>query len=411
MAAIEFQNVTKRYQIAAGTSLRDLITAMPRRLLRSGAENGRHFLALDSVNFAVERGEVLGIIGHNGAGKTTILKLLSRVTRPTAGQIRVDGRLSALIELGAGFHPDLSGRENIYLNGAILGLKKKEIDAQFDSIVAFSGLERFLEMPVKRYSSGMYVRLGFAVAIHVEPEVLLVDEVLAVGDMAFQRRCLDKIRDLRARGATVVFVSHHMRTVESLCDRALWMERGKVRALGDLKAIVAAYTDEQNRVFALGGPADSHSPERRGTGEVQFTSVRLLDEAGRPADSFGMGGRLTLELGYRAKQPVPAPSFDVALYADNGARVSTATTRLSGCTPDVLAGEGTVRCVFDPLPLTPGGYSLTVAIFDQDDLMMYDQWYRAAHFLVEMTPNPNVRWQLEQDEHGVVYLPPQWEFR
>lgn len=410
-SVIQFQNVTKRYRIGGGQgSLREALTGLQKRLAAS--RNGRaeqSFLALDDVSFEVAQGEVLGIIGRNGAGKTTALKLLSRVTRPTQGDIRVSGRVSALIELGAGFHPELTGRENIYLNGAILGLRKKEIDAKFDSIVAFSELERFLDMPVKRYSSGMYVRLGFAVAIHLEPEVLLVDEVLAVGDMAFQRKCLDKMRDLRAQGATVVFVSHHMRTVESLCTRGLWLDGGRVRQLGPLKPIVAAYTDEMNRAFAAGNLADSGSPERRGSGEVQFTTVRLRNGAGRETDAFRLGDQLVIEMGYRTRRRVVSPSFDVAVYADNGARVCTATTRLSGVTPPDLDGEGTVRCVFENIPFTPGGYSVTVAIFDQDDLMTFDQWHRATAFLVESEVMGDVRWHLEQDEHGVVYLPPQWE--
>jgi ABC-type polysaccharide/polyol phosphate transport system ATPase subunit len=410
MPALEFEHVSKRYNLTGSASLRELITGLPRALMpakNGGAE--KYFYALADVSFAVKPGEVLGIIGHNGAGKTTTLKLLSRVIRPTSGNIRVSGRMSALIELGAGFHPDLTGRENVYLNGAILGMSKGEIARKFDSIVAFSEMERFLDMPVKRYSSGMYVRLGFAVAIHVNPEVLLVDEVLAVGDMAFQRKCLDKIRDIRAGGATVVFISHHMRTVESLCDRALWLERGRVRALGELKPIVAAYTDAMNRSFA-DGQVHAGSPERRGTGEVIFTKVALAGPHGRETDTFRMGEPLTVEMHYRARQRVTAPSFDIAIYADNGARVCTATTRYSGVTPTALEGEGVVRAVFDNLPLTPGGYSVTVAIFDHEDLSMYDQWYRARSFLIESQPAQNTRWQMEQDEHGVVYLPPQWKF-
>jgi energy-coupling factor transporter ATP-binding protein EcfA2 len=239
--------------------------------------------------------------------------------------------------------------------------------------------------------------------------VLLVDEVLAVGDMAFQRKCLDKIREIRAQGATVVFISHHMRTVESLCDRALWLERGRVRQIGDLKPIVAAYTDEMNRAFASGSPAHSGSPERRGTGEVQFTSVRLCNGSGRETDTFHTGDTLVVEMNYRAKERIASPSFDIALYADNGARVCTATTRYSGFDLPALEGEGAVRAVFKDIPFTPGGYSATVAIFDQDDLMMFDQWYRAVSFLVESQPASRTRWQMEQDEHGVVYLPPEWE--
>ena len=412
MAAIQFHDVRKAYNLgAAHTSLRDAVSGLAGRLAgRDGASDEQILWALNGVSFEVERGETLALIGPNGAGKTTILKLLSKVTRPTSGHIKVDGRLSALIELGAGFHPDLTGRENIYLNGAILGLNKREIDARFDSIVAFSELEVFLETPVKRYSSGMYVRLGFAVAIHVEPEVLLVDEVLAVGDMAFQRKCLDKIAEIRSQGTTIVFVSHNMRTIESLCNRALWLEKGQVRQIGDTQPVVAAYTDAVNRAIARGHLRQYSGTERRGSGEVQFTIIRLLDGDENETDAFQMGDRLVVEMGYRAHQRVLSPSFDVAIYADNGARVCTATTRLSGCTPDHLEGEGVARCVFNSIPFTPGGYSVTAAIFDQDDLTKYDQWYRAVHFTVGSELMGDTRWHLVQEEHGVVYLPPQWEW-
>jgi lipopolysaccharide transport system ATP-binding protein len=412
MTVIHFSDVSKAYNLGAThTSLRDAIPNLALRLLRRNGAKEEHTLwAVNNVSFDVERGQTLALIGPNGAGKTTILKLLSKVTRPTAGDIMVRGRLSALIELGAGFHPDLTGRENIYLNASIMGLRKQEIDAAFDSIVAFSGLERFLDTPVKRYSSGMYVRLGFAVAIHVEPEVLLVDEVLAVGDLTFQRKCLDKIEAIRSQGTTVVFVSHNMRTVESVCDDVLWLENGQVQQMGNTQSVVAAYTDKMNRAISAGEIGKYSGTERRGSGEIQFTVIRLLDGDGEETDSFQMGDRLIVEMGYQANQRVDSPSFDVAVYADNGARVCTATTRLSGCTPAYLDGTGIVHCVFDEIPFTPGGYSITVALFDREDLIMYDQWYRVASFLVNPEMLGEVRWHLMQDEHGVVYVPPRWEY-
>jgi ABC-type polysaccharide/polyol phosphate transport system ATPase subunit len=412
VAVIEFEHVSKVYKLgSAHASLREAFSGLAGRVSGRKRQAEQPILwALDDVSFEVQRGEALALVGPNGAGKTTTLKLLSKVTRPTSGDTRVHGRLSALIELGAGFHPDLSGRENIYLNGSILGLSKKEIDAKFDRIVAFSELEQFLDTPVKRYSSGMYVRLGFAVAVHVNPEVLLVDEVLAVGDMAFQRKCLDKIAEIRSQGATIVFVSHNMRTVESVCNRALWLERGKVRQLGDTPAVVAAYTDQVNKAMASGSWDGYSGTERRGSGEVRFTTIRLLDDDGHAVDSWNMGDRLVVEMGYEASQRVHSPSFDVAIYGDNGARVCTATSRLSGRAPEYLEGTGVARCIFDAIPFTPGGYSITVALFDQDDLTMYDQWYRVASFTVDAELIGDARWHLMQDEHGVVYLPPAWEY-
>jgi lipopolysaccharide transport system ATP-binding protein len=412
VAAIEFEHVSKSYRLgSAHLSLREAIGGLAMRALGRRREVADEILwALRDVSLYVEPGEALALVGPNGAGKTTTLKLLSRVTQPTEGRIRVNGRLSALIELGAGFHPDLSGRENIYLNASILGLTNGEIDAKFDSIVAFSELGRFLDTPVKRYSSGMYVRLGFAVAVHVEPEVLLVDEVLAVGDMAFQRKCLDKIEEIRSKGTTIVFVSHNMRTVESVCNRALWLDQGQVRLVGDTPSVVAAYTDEMNRAMSAGGLERYSGTERRGSGEVRFTTIRLLNGGERETSVFQMGEKLIVEMGYQAGQRVVSPSIDVAVYADNGVRVCTATSRLSGCSPDYLEGAGTVRCVFDAIPFISGGYSITAALFDQDDLTMYDQWYRVASFTVESQLIGDVRWHLMQEEHGCVYLAPQWEY-
>ncbi len=413
MAVMEFQNVCKAYKLGAGRgSLRDAIPNLARRLLgRNGANDEQIFWAINDVSFEMEQGQTLALIGANGAGKTTILKLLSKVTRPTSGHIKVNGRLSALIELGAGFHPDLTGRENIYLNSSILGLDKKEVDAKFDSIVAFSELEKFLDTPVKRYSSGMYVRLGFAIAIHIEPEVLLVDEVLAVGDMAFQRKCLDKMSEIRSKGSTIVFVSHNMRTVQSLCNQALWLEKGQIRQIGDIQPIVAAYTDEMNRIISAGRLEQYSDTERRGSGEVQFTAIRLRNSDGIETDAFRMGEKLVVEIDYRTRQRVLSPSFDVAIYADNGARVCTATTRLSGCAPDYLEGEGVARCIFDSIPFVPGGYSVTVALFDREDLKPYDQWYRAVAFAVDSELIGDARWYLSQEHHGVVYLSPDWEYQ
>ena len=380
MTAIQFDRVSKAYRLgSAHLNLRGAVAGLGNRLFgRSQAEDDQTLWALHEVSFEVERGKALALVGPNGAGKTTTLKLLSRIARPTSGRIKVNGRLSAFIELGAGFHPDLSGRENIYLNGSILGLSKKEIDAKLDRIVAFSGLERFLDTPVKRYSSGMYVRLGFAVAVHVEPEVLLVDEVLAVGDMAFQRKCLDKIEEIRSKGTTIVFVSHNMRAVESLCDRAVWLDEGRIRSIGDTLSVVAAYTNEVNRAMTSGYSKKYVGAGRRGSGEAQFTTVRLLNGHGKETTAFEMGDRLILEMGYQTQQRVLSPSFDIAIGADNGTRVCTATSRLSGCTPEYLEGTGAIRCVFDSIPFVPGGYFFTIAIFDQDDLTKYDQWARAA---------------------------------
>lgn len=412
MPAVALHEISKAFRIGATHgSLRDAAPALLRRLSRRPRREANETLwALRDVSFEVERGQTLGVIGPNGAGKTTLLKILSGVTYPTGGSIHVDGRLSSLIELGAGFHPELTGRENVYLYGSILGIGRRRMAASFDRIVAFSELEKFIDTPIKRYSAGMFVRLGFAVAIHVEPDVLVVDEVLAVGDMAFQRKCLDKIEEIRARGTSVVLVSHNLRTVESLCGRALWLQGGRIRERGDVPSVVAAYTNAVNQAMRDG--VESHTtPSRRGSGEVRLASVRVVDRHGSEPDRFRLFDPIIVEMRYRTRRRVDSPSFDVAVYANSGARVCTATTRLSGYTLPSLDGEGMVRCIFDSPTFSPGGYTVTAAIFDPDDVTMLDQWHHAAAFCIDTEQIGNARWQLQQEEHGVVYLPVKWEHR
>jgi len=413
VAVIEFENVRKAYRRYWGRgSLRDAIPQMLGRVVGRDGRGERDLLwALDGVSFEVGEGETLGIIGPNGAGKTTVLKLLSRVTRPTSGRIAVSGRVSALIELGAGFHPDLTGRENAYLNGAILGLSRRQIDRRFESIVEFAELAEFVDMPVKRYSSGMFVRLGFAIAVHVDPDVLLIDEVLAVGDMAFQRRCLDRMNQFRSEGRTMIFISHNMRTVQATCNRAIWLEKGQVRMAGETNDVVAAYTDAMNRQISSQALQSHHYAERWGSGEVRITEARLLNGSGNASTSFSMGDTLVVEMAYRAEQRVPQPSFDIAVFTDKGIRVCTATTRMSSVELEALEGEGIARCIFEDIPLVPGTYSVNVAVYDQDDLRPYDRWGNACSFLIQSQAQGQALWHLSQQHHGVVYLPARWEHR
>ncbi len=272
MQAIRVNSLSKRYVLggAAHNSLRDVIAGM---FSRSGRQPAEEVRALDDVSFTVNEGETLGIIGRNGAGKSTLLKILSRITKPTAGSVEIRGRVGSLLEVGTGFHNELSGRENIYLNGAILGMKRSEIEARFDEIVAFSEIERFLDTPVKHYSSGMYMRLAFSIAAHLEPEVLIVDEVLAVGDVAFQKKCLGKMRDVGQKGRTVIFVSHDMNAITRLCDRVIWIKDGKLRLDGAAKDDVGEYLHDQESVGAekhwpaASAPASArHSADRARSG-------------------------------------------------------------------------------------------------------------------------------------------------
>src|SRR5438105_6798713 len=299
---VRVENVGKRYRIGAlhpgfltfREVLGDALAAPLRRLRGTNGSRYETLWALSDVNLEVRRGEMLGVIGHNGAGKSTLLKLLSRITRPTTGEVEIYGRVGSLLEVGTGFHPDLTGRENVYLNGAVLGMKRTEIARKFDEIVAFSELEKFIETPVKFYSSGMYVRLAFAVAAHLEPEILIMDEVLAVGDAAFQQKCLDKMREIRRQGRTIFFVSHSMPAVTRLCKRAVLLEQGRVVADGAPQEVINHYLTSGWKAGALrewgeGAPGDS---------VVRLRSVRVCDEGGRNVAAADLRRPVRLEVSY-----------------------------------------------------------------------------------------------------------------
>jgi len=300
--AVQVEAVSKRFRRGEFyDSLRDLLPSLAGRWLslRPKPAEDREFWALRDVSFAVRRGEVLGIVGSNGAGKSTLLKVLAKIIRPTSGMVRIKGRLRALIEIAAGFHPDLTGRENIYLNGAILGMKKAEIDAKFDEIVEFSGISTFLDTPVKRYSSGMFARLGFAVAAHLEPEILLVDEVLAVGDAAFQAKCLGKMREVAGEGRTVLFVSHNMRAVTQLCSRAISLDAGRIVAEGTPEAVVAAYLQ---RVLAVSGNGTAELADPKDA-PIAVRTVRVCDEKGEIGNVFPRSRPVVIELEGEVRRP------------------------------------------------------------------------------------------------------------
>jgi lipopolysaccharide transport system ATP-binding protein len=341
--AVEVSHVWKRFHRGEfHDSLRDLIPAAARRLLGRGRrrdELGKgDFWAVKDVSFQVKQGEVLGVIGPNGAGKSTLLKILSKILKPTRGSIRVNGRLRALIEVGAGFHGDLTGRENVYLNGAILGLTKREIDARFDEIVDFAGIEPFLDTPVKRYSSGMYARLGFAVAAHLEPEILLVDEVLAVGDAQFQKKCLGKMQNVASQGRTVLFVSHNMGAIKMLCHSAILLEGGRLVRAGDAIEVVNGYIGQQDQGRV--GLIPDHA-SRLGTGAAKIRKVVLTGLQGAPVSDLFLGQAFRIQLEIEVIAEVLDAHFDV--------NVSTSEGIVLTCSPSLDMGEPARR-------LTPGAY-------------------------------------------------------
>jgi ABC-type polysaccharide/polyol phosphate transport system ATPase subunit len=341
------------------------------------------FEALKGVSFDVAAGKTFGIIGRNGSGKSTMLKLIAGIGKPTVGVVRVTGRVSALIELGAGFHPEISGRENVFINGMMLGLTKRDIARRFDDIVAFAELESFIDAPVKTYSSGMYMRLGFAVAINVDPDVLLVDEVLAVGDEAFTHKCLDKFAEFRRRGRTVLLVTHTLDLVSRFCDEALWLDNGVAKAQGDPKRVIDAYLmdvaraedgalaanpkaqiPKPNSEIAPVDVADAFSATegRWGSGEVEITSVETTDADGKPVHVFTPGDRVEIRVGIRALTAITDFAFGIAIFNADGVCCYGTNTHIEGAMPRELEGEGEVRFVIDRLDLVGGTYKLDVAV-------------------------------------------------
>ena len=377
--SIQLENVSKRYRTGRSRTIVDLVASSVDQL--RGREVAVHSAtrgkidatinALTDVSFEVREGAGLGIIGRNGAGKTTLLKLISRVTWPTAGKVRVAGHVVSLIELGAGFHPELTGRENVYLGGGLFGLTRKEIDRQFDAIVAFADVERLIDTPMKRYSSGLYARLGFSVAIHSNPDIVLVDEVLSVGDASFRRRAMEALKGLITQGKTVLFISHDMWNVRRLCSDILWMDNGTVRAYGEAGAIAEQYMNEVN-LQALQNQATSLQSHRGGTGEVRFETVDLYGADGAPKAVFATNDTVVLRGAYAASKAVEEPVFQAAIVdIETGVVVTTASTAGRSHT-GVVQGPGEIEIRFAHLPLRARQYVVRLSITDSYQLASYD---------------------------------------
>ncbi len=335
----------------------------------------RDFWALRDVSFEVQRGESLGIIGANGAGKSTILKLLSSITTPTSGEITINGRLSALIEVGSGFHPELTGRENIFLSGSILGMRRREIAAKLESIVEFAGLSQFLDVPVKRYSSGMYVRLGFSIAAHLEPDILLLDEVLAVGDASFQAKCLDRIKELERAGTTIVFISHDLIAVERVCDRAILMQRGEVVASGPPGEVIRKYMPSQSPKESDLLRFVNSAPDPELPFEVE--RVEVLDRAGEIRRNVGTGDYVRFRIVWRSTKFIEHGGIELGLYAPNGTPLIRYSNQpISGFDVKFYPGENSVDLEFEQFPLAAGEYRIGVGL-----TIPQREWlYRNDHF-------------------------------
>jgi ABC-type polysaccharide/polyol phosphate transport system ATPase subunit len=381
-STITLDQVSKRYRIGTGlTNFRNLFS-----IDRRNTNPNKHHWAVKDVSFSLLPGDAMGIIGPNGAGKTTLLKLLSQVTKPTDGSIRVNGRLSALIELGAGFHPDLSGRDNIYLNGTILGMRRADIKSRFDNIVDFAGIGEYLDTPVKRYSSGMYARLGFAIAAHVDPQILLVDEVLAVGDYAFQQRCYARMDELRSKGTSLILVSHNMEAIRRVCGRGLVMYRGEDIYTGTAAEAVVAYSDvlrDAARKKQMDVPVEEGISQRVMTFDAEIESVKLLNGQGDAVTVVESGECVSVGISVRFKEMVRNPVFSLAVRTPDGRIVYDTTTRWMNIeTPEFHPGSSCLVKFTLDMSLLAGEYELGVDIAASDFSHLYDSLESALGFSV-----------------------------
>ncbi|MDZ7675213.1 MAG: ABC transporter ATP-binding protein [Acidimicrobiales bacterium] len=373
--AVVVDGVSKRFRL-----YHERNQSLKATILNRGRGVYEEFWALRDVSFEIPQGETFGLIGENGSGKSTMLKCLARILEPDHGSVAVHGRVSALLELGAGFHPELSGRENVYLNASILGLSKREVDIRFDEIVEFAGLERFIDTPVKNYSSGMYVRLGFAVAVQAEPEVLLIDEVLAVGDESFQRRCNERLSELRHAGTTIVVVSHSLGSVRNICDRVAWLEHGELRGVGPTSEVVDDYLSEV-QTDREGPPTEG---ARWGSGEARIEALEIVDPQERPLERFCTGDDIVFRMHYCADQRIVNPVFGVGLHTTDGMLVTGPNTREAGEAFDHIEGAGHMDLVVNDCMLLPGTYDLSASLTDREVLHMYDYRHRALRFDVDL---------------------------
>lgn len=408
--AISVENLSKRYRLGAlhqETQLRAQIQRLFRASFGKRRPPGEVLWALRDVSFTVEQGEVVGIIGRNGAGKSTLLKILAKITYPTSGRVRAHGRVAALLEVGAGFHEELTGRENVYLNGSILGMKKREVDAKLEAIVEFSGLQRFIDTPIKRYSSGMRSRLGFAVAAHLNPDVLIVDEVLAVGDAAFQKKCISAMHELRGGGRTVLFVSHNMSAVENLCTRGIWIAQGAVQLDGPADQVIEAYMSS----FASAESASNTLTtvkDRSGSGEVRFTRVEFRSSQGELQAVTRSGKSVVIRLHYRASARIDHPNFVLRLHTELGALITHTSTWLHGLdAPPIPLGDGYVDLEIDALNLMPGRYYLSLRLNSTVEERTYDAVEHAVYLDIEEAPIYGQSRRID-NRFGLVFFPQRW---
>ena len=397
-SVIQFDSVSKKFQLDVARP-RSFMEMVIQRRVRAKAEA---FWALRDVSFGIEPGEHVALIGTNGSGKSTLLKLISKVIEPTSGSITTHGRIAGLLELGTGFHPDLTGRENIFLNASILGIARREIERQLDAIIDFADIGPFIDVQVRNYSSGMVVRLGFSITTALQPDILLIDEVLAVGDAAFQRKCMTRLEDLQAQGVTLLFVSHSMDQVRRLCKRAIWIAQGVVRADGDAESIGGAYLDAQAPAKDKRAPQYStHSQNRWGNYQAEVIRVEFLNREGVCPQYFKSGEFFKMRIHYTAHTRIERPTIGLAIYRHDGVHVAGPNAARDGYEIPFIEGTGYVDYTLDYLPLTQGGYEVSAVIYDHDSTQPYDHQHRM--YPLEVRPrglNP---------QEGVVHFQAEWQ--
>ncbi|MGB0112938.1 MAG: ABC transporter ATP-binding protein [Ilumatobacteraceae bacterium] len=389
--ALTVDNVSKTFKVH-----NERANSLKQYIAMRGRNRYEEFHALRDVSFEVGSGEAFGVIGHNGSGKSTLLKCMAGILRPNAGTITVHRRMSALLELGAGFHPDLTGRDNVFLNASILGMARPEIAKRFDEIVEFSGLEQFIDTPVKAYSSGMYVRLAFAVAINVDPEMLLIDEILAVGDVTFQQKCMEKFVEFRQEGRTLVLVTHDLASIRNFCDRAVWLDHGQIAGEGDPATLVDEYTE---KMLGTDGDAEHVDGARRGSGQIRVERVEILAD-GQPTTQPRNGHAATIRLHFRAIEPVPNPVVAIKIGSLGGAIVTAPCSRDTRTVPASLDGDGTIDIEIPDLSLLPGPYVIHSEITGFNRHHIYDHLQNAARFDVVSGDS--------SENEGLVTLRPTW---
>jgi lipopolysaccharide transport system ATP-binding protein len=409
--AIKVVNLSKKYKIGERVPYKTLREEIIKFFKRDRKKENEYIWALKDVSLEIKKGEIVGIIGPNGAGKTTLLKILSRITEPTDGYAEVYGRVGSLLEVGVGFHPELTGRENIYLNGAMLGMSKKEIDKKFDQIVSFAEIEKFIDTPVKHYSSGMYVRLAFSVAAHLEPEILLVDEVLAVGDISFQQKCLGKMDQVTKEGRTVLFVSHNMSAIRSLCKRVIWLENGKIKKEGDANSVTIEYEETFLKYGGGLSPERVRKNEEIKNKEFYFKKVGIFDEKGNQKIAFKYDEKIVLNIELEGKIE---EKFHIVfrIYDKFGTMVfagASAEFFNKYFTPDVRK----IKIEIGPTNLTKGTYRIELLLrkgkiqkFERDEI---DIWDNACFFeIIECSPF-ETNWQMESGRDGIFLIPSKFE--